>query len=203
MAKYLYHIPTKQIRGFLSKHKDLFVKALNHKDMFIYYKNFGKSFYALQVGEFLRFYKIDADYAFANRSYLHLFEERFLKNFYDLLNLREYCSLYGNQKEIFFIFIYILQTKDKTLADSFIQKVFIHFYTLIKRAPKKDFIQIAQGICKARKLTLKESYTDKTDGKITFSLFVNSEEKVRLEGNSIKTLRKKAYKRLVFEILDS
>lgn len=137
MAKYLYHLPQKKVQIFLSKYESLFLKILKDREMFVYHKNFGKSFYALHVREFLKAYKIDRDFTFANRSFNHLLEESFLKNFYGLLGLKRYKSVYGNQKELFFIFVYLLEAKDKALADIFIQKVFTHFFTLIPKPQKK------------------------------------------------------------------
>jgi hypothetical protein len=56
---------------------------------------------------------------------------------------------------------------------------------------------------KNKDITIKESYVLNKDTKIVdFKLLLNSKVKIQLEGKSIKTLRKQAYKKIFFYLVD-
>ena len=57
---------------------------------------------------------------------------------------------------------------------------------------------------KDKDISLKESYkTDETSKTVNFKILVNKSEIIKLEGKSIKTLRKQAYKKLFYYLLDN
>jgi hypothetical protein len=57
-------------------------------------------------------------------------------------------------------------------------------------------------MAKNRQITIKESFGEDEEGKSYFKIYCDGLITVEIHGNSIKTLRKKAYKKLCFILLD-
>lgn len=82
-------------------------------------------------------------------------------------------------------------------------KLFLHFHETLNRDTNVviDYKGMAKTIAQTRKLDLKESFGE-SEGKAFFRLMLNGRIAVEEEGRSIKTLRKKAYKKLLNILLD-
>jgi hypothetical protein len=60
---------------------------------------------------------------------------------------------------------------------------------------------MTQTYIKNKNIILKESYKT-IDNKVVFKILINNQIKISLEGSSIKTLRKKAYKKIFFYLIE-
>ncbi len=105
---------------------------------------------------------------------------------------------------MYFIVLYILKNKNKKLFENFLKKVFLHFYTNLNISSdiNIDYIDLTKSIAKNKDINLKESFGKDEADKNYFKIFLDQKLEVFLMGNNIKTLRKKAYKEIIFKLLD-
>ncbi len=201
MSKHIYDIPLKKMQTLL--HVENLMS--NPKDTQIqeYNKTFGKVYFYLELEKFIKTFKLNKDTNLALKSIKYFTSETFLSQIYKLLNL------HVKNKDAFYKLVYVLKNKDKILFEDFFQKVFLHFYTSVNPSSNThiDHIDLAKVIAKNKSISLKESFgkdEQKKDenAKVYFKIFFDEKCEICLQGNSIKTLRKKAYKMAMFKLLN-
>jgi hypothetical protein len=102
--------------------------------------------------------------------------------------------------------LYNINESKQNIANKLLSEYFLHHIASInKNSPIQiNYQNLTSGLIKNKKLILKESYkTNEATSIVTFKILINSEEKVVLQGKSIKTLRKKAFKEIFFHLLDN
>lgn len=198
MPKKLYHTPLQDIHTFIKNYKNKISNTLQDNQKKEYYKTFSKAYYDIEIEKFIHFYKIDSDISHALKTINFFKSQSFLKRVYELLNFEQFD---GDEKELFYIFLYFLKNIDNELFEKFIPKLFLHFFDSNKTNNINiNYKEIAQTLSNQLHKTLKESFAQK-DEYAYFKLILDEKEVVSLEGKSIKTMRKKAYKIVLDEIL--
>jgi hypothetical protein len=85
----------------------------------------------------------------------------------------------------------------------FIQKTFLHYHTAFNAESNIhiDHQEMSHALAKSKKVTLKESFGEE-DGGSFFKIYIDDKIQVEERGKRIKTLRKKAYKRLFYALVE-
>ncbi|WP_320035777.1 hypothetical protein [Halarcobacter sp.] len=204
MAKHIYHLPLQDTLKFFKENKTFINEGLNNTAIFEYRKLYGRTFYELQIKEFIEFFKIDKDLSYALKTINYFKSENFLNNIYTFLNIdtRNSSKSIPN-RDFLYTMIYIFNDKNKELCNKFFHKVFLHFFTTLNQNTNTqiDYIDLSKTLAKNRKIVLKDSFGEKEDNSY-FKIFLNDKIEVEHYGKSIKTLRKKAYKQLFYKLLD-
>lgn len=200
MAKHIYHIPLKDIKNLILINSSKINEVLNNKQVFEYRKSFGKSYYMLEIEKFIEFFKINKDYEYALKTIKYFTSENFMKEIYKLLNLDD-LNIAINLRDYFYCLIFILKKEDIELFHKFFHKVFLHFHSSLNNSSKIniDFIDLAKTLAKNRKIKLKESFGE-DENESYFKIYCDDILKIDFRGKSIKSLRKKAYKRLCLNL---
>jgi hypothetical protein len=204
LAKHIYHLPLLKIKEFIKENKSILNEVLNNSLIFEYRKNFGKTYFDLQIEAFIEFFKINKDMAYSLKTIKYFTSEVFLSNIYLLLDFNQFTLNSMKSRDFFYTFVFVLIKKDKCLCEKFFHKVFLHFYTTINKDSNIniDYLDLCKTLAKNRKITLKESFGEDKENKSFFKIYCNEKLSIEEYGNSIKTLRKKAYKKLCFILLD-
>ncbi len=201
MSKHIYHLPLQKIHTFIQEHQEDLKSSLNDSHIYEYHKTLGKAYYLLEIERFIKDFKIDKNINLALKNIKYFSSEVFLNHLYTLLELKI------KNRDVFYCFVYILKTKDEKLFESFCSKIFLHFYTSINLNSNIniDYIDLAKTIAKNKSINIKESFGKQEDDKNYFKILLDDKIEVfLLDGGekSIKTLRKKAYKRILSKLLD-
>jgi hypothetical protein len=136
MAKKLYHIQIDSIKHYISINKHIIMKYINHQSSFELAKNFGKSYYEINIDKFFMQYHIYKDKQHAIKT-LNIFRSfEFIKELYNLLFLEQFETTdkvtKEYQKSIFFSFVYFLFDKSNVEKEKIINKLFKeYFYTIL------------------------------------------------------------------------
>ncbi|MEA3522699.1 MAG: hypothetical protein U9R50_06965 [Campylobacterota bacterium] len=205
MAKKVYHIPLQDARLFMHEHKAVLNRLLSDKQFLEYAKRFGKGYYDAQIEAFVTFFKIDKDLGYALKTINHFSAESFLDDAYKLLNFSQYvfekhkCS----ERNFFYGFCYVFEKENPELFHKLMQKFFLHFHESLNSDSNItiNYQEMAKSLAVSRKLTLKESFGEDEKGAF-FQLLLTKEPLIVERGKSIKTLRKKAYKKLFFYLIN-
>lgn len=218
MAKKLYHIGLDKISKFITKNKKLIKEYIDDERRFELSKLFGRAYFDLAVNSFIKEFKIDKDLNYALYVLNFLKSNLFIKNIYTHLQLSRFETkkildenlLLNYQKGVFYAFVYFLyENKSIEIEDikaKLFKLYFFHFISTVKNPSniKIDYKKMALSYIKGKDISIKESFKiDDKDGKAIFKILINQKEIIKLEGKSIKTLRKKAYKKVFFYLLDS
>lgn len=199
MPKHIYHLPLQKVQVFIQKHQEDLKSSLKDMQVYEYYKTFGKAYYILEVENFIKTFKVDKNLNFALKTIKYFSSEVFLSQVYKLLELKM------ENRDVFYCLVYILKSKDKKLFELFFQKIFLHFYTSLNVSSNVniDYIDLAKTIAKNKNINLKESFGKDEEDKNYFKIFFDDKVEIFLRGGeiSLKTLRKKAYKQVIFKLL--
>ncbi len=220
MAKKLYQIGFTSIRNYISSHKSLINKNIKNSETHELAKVFGRSFYEIAIKDFFTGYKIDRNpkyalqvlnvfksFNFINNLYVHLE----LNMFEDTTHVKKLNQLSINdyQKSIFYCFVYFICTGTDAQKEDIKRKVFLHYFLhhISVIIPKTDtylnYKDMTLSYIKGKNVSIKESYKIDSDSEnVNFKILLNEQIKINLDGNSVKTLRKKAYKQVFFYLID-
>lgn len=206
MAKKFYHIPLQKMREFLKENKSDINSVLTKKELLTYRVSFGKSHYFLEIEKFIEFFKIDINLPYSLKT-IHYFEsETFLKIIYEQLNFEQYkLSTYSvSDKDMFFSIVWLYQKHKPQEWHQFIHSFMLHFFSSLKESSQVfiDYQSMLKTLVSQNKATLKESFGEK-DNQSYFKLILNDDFSIELYGKSIKTLRKKVYKKFFLHLLDN
>jgi len=205
MAKHFYHIPLQKSLTFIKKHNSELATLCTDKKRLAYYRQLGKSYYTLQIEAFILFFKIDKelDYALKTMEYFH--SSRFIEEMQKILNFSQF-ALQANHieaKEFFYALCYIYARDDAEAFELFMQKSYIHYHTAFNADSNIhiDHQEMCHTLANSKKVTLKESFGEEGNSAF-FKLFVEGKLTAEERGKRIKTLRKKAYKKLFYYLIE-
>jgi hypothetical protein len=187
----------------------------------------GRAYYEIAIFEFVKQYKIDQDVAYTVQV-LNLFKRYdFVKMMYDYLHLNRFedsnyikkadenlTKLY--HQNIFYTFVYWLfddskDTQTPKVKDKLFNHYFLHYLSTFnsQSSINLNYKDMSLAYIKGKDITIKESYkSDETSKIVDFKLLVEAKNQeiknyiINIRGKSIKTLRKKAYKKLFMKLIE-
>jgi hypothetical protein len=205
MAHKIYHIPLQQTLAFIKSNKADIVKLTQDKNFLQYHKHLGKAFYMVELNKFMHFFKIDKDIKYALATIEFFNSVKFVDTVYTHLELKQFeiDKNILNKKDFFYAFCNILQKQDEKLFIFFLEKLFLHYHKSFGVATdiNIDFKNIALDIAKQKNIKVKESFGEDKNGSY-FKIVADDKIIINIKGKSIKTLRKKAYKKFFEFVLD-
>ena len=205
MAKKIYNIPLSKVQVFIKEHRTVLNKILSNKQYLEYVKRFGKSYYDQEIESFITFFKIDKDIPYALKTVNYLSSNSFYEEIFALLNFSQFdFDKYKiAQRDFFYGFCYVLKKRDDELLKTLLAKLFLHFHSSQNENSNINinFKEMTKALAKTNKLLIKESFGE-DENSWYFKIFVDGKDFIELRGKSIKTLRKKAYRKLFYHLLD-
>ncbi len=166
----------------------------------------GKSYFNLQIEAFLHFFKIDKNIDATLRSVAYFHSTRFIDAMHTILNFAQFGLKEdkGEKKSFFYAFCYHYAKTDPDGFENFAQKTLLHYHTGFNTESniQIDHQDIYHTLAKTRKITLKESFGEEGEKAAYFKIFIDGTIAIEERGKRIKTLRKKAYKRLLYTLLE-
>ena len=203
VSKKFYHIPLQQILEFIKTNKADINKLNQDNKILEYHKLLGKSYYLLQIEEFIHFFKIDKDLRYALNTIEYFNSKIFVDEVYKSLNFVQFSITPKREKDFFYAFCTILYQKDSPLFEHFMHNMFLHYHTAFNNTSTLtiDYKEMALALLKAKSMDIKESFGEETNGSY-FTISLNNKIVVQKRGRVIKTLRKKAYRELFFYLID-
>jgi len=188
MAKKIYNIPLQKVKEFKKNARGVQTE---------FYTTFGKLHYSLEIEKFIYSLQLQKDETNAIKLTKEFLSKKFITQIAVLLEFSQ------KEEEFFYAFCYELYLKKRELFELFLQKLFIHFHSSYTKVSKIhiDHINISKELAKLKKIKLKDSFGEK-DKQSFFKIYVDDKLVIELYGNSIKTLRKKAYKKLTYILLE-
>jgi len=205
MAKHFYHIPLQEALHFIKTHKSALNRFTTEKQELAYCKQLGKSHYTLQIEQFIDFFKINNEIAYALKTMAYFHSTEFITKMAQSLNFSQFSLQEKGveNKEFFYALCYLYATNTPETFAHFIQQSCIYYHSAFQPdSPIAiDHQAIVKTLAKSRNLTLKESFGEEKE-EAFFKLFVDGKLSIEARGKRIKTLRKKAYKRLFYQLLD-
>ncbi len=205
MAKHFYHIPLQKTLTFIKEYKSSLNTLTTDKKMLEYHKQLGKSYYTLQVETFIDFFKIDKELDYALKTIAYFNSSVFMAELHKILNLSQFeLALHKVQtKEFFYAFCYLYAKNDAEGFEMFMQKTFIHYHSAFNSESNIhiDHKEMCRTLAKTKKVSIKESFGEEDEISF-FKLQLDEKLTVEEKGKRIKTLRKKAYKKLFYVLID-
>jgi hypothetical protein len=204
MAKHIYHIPFNDTQNFIKTHKSTIIELISSDQSLQYNSHIGKAYYELAIKEFVEFFKIDSDIDYAVQTQTYFKSSSFFEYLFELLNLNQFPSKSPSHKtNIFYGFCVIFASKDRLLFDMFFQKAFLHFFSQFSSSSpiNIDYKNILELIAKQHNQHLKESFGQDDSQKSYFKIYLDDELIINIQGKSIKSLRKKAYKKALNKVI--
>jgi len=206
MAKKIYSIPLQKTQLFIKTNKSELKEPLKDTKKLELFKLLGKSYYILALEEFINFFKIYKDTKNALKTIEYFNSKIFIEQIATLLNFSQFNLEKEklNIKDFFYTFAYLLHKKDKELFKHLFEKLFIHFSTSIHSNSniKIDFKDMATFMAKNNKIEFQESFGE-NNKEAYFKILINHKPLIEEKGKIIKTLRKKAYKRFFFYLVEN
>ena len=203
MAKHFYHIP---LQNTLTKTCKSDLSALIREPKRLeYHKTLGKSHYTLQIEAFMHFFKIDRDLDYALKTLAYFHSSPFMTRMHRTLNLSQFGLEpdMPQTKALFYALCHLYGASDPEGFELFIQKSLLHYHTAFQ--PESDIRIDHQEICRAlaqtRKITIKESFGEE-GSEAYFKIRLDGTLTIDERGKRIKTLRKKAYRKLFYRLID-
>lgn len=207
MAKKFYAIGCEKVKNYCNTNRSKIKDTLSSFPQELQ-KEFGQSYYKLEILKFFKKHSIHKNTHKANKLFEYFCSQEFILQNIANFALIEFVPKEQKQDEHFllsfyyrFCFVFFEKIYDETLAHALFEANFLHFASM-QNTPTNiniDYQLICKNILKPK--VPKESFGESEDG-VFFKLVVDSKELVNLQGSSIKTLRKKAYKEL-FRKLDT
>ena len=203
MSKKFYHIPLQQILEFIKTDKAEISNLNQDSKSLEYNKLLGKSYYILEIEEFISFFKIDKDLKYALNTIEYFNSKSFLDEIHNSLNFSQFNIEKDKEKDFFYAFCKILHQKNMPLFKSFMQKMFIHYHSAFSNSSATyiDHKEISLALVKIRGIEVNESFGEDSDS-FYFKILLDGTIVVQRRGRVIKTLRKKAYRELFFYLID-
>ncbi len=203
MPKHIYHLPLLKIQILIENNTSLINEVFRNNNIFEYKKIFGKIYFTVQIKKFIEFFKINKDISYALQTINYFQSEIFLEYIYRLLNF-ENLMLHNKitKRDFFYTLLVSLEKQNQALMNQFLHQVFLHYFATLNKdnSYNIDFIDLSQSIAKNKKIPIKESF-GKVESFSFFKLYLNGVLQIELKGKSIRILRKKAYKSLLFVLL--
>jgi hypothetical protein len=206
VAKHFSHIPLNKVLIFIKENKTFLNRYIKNSKELEYYSILGKSYYQREIEEFINFFKInkDIDYSLKTLSYFN--STLFLKEISKKLNFEQFKLEENNidLKKFFYCFCFIYIKKESNFSKKFFRQMFLHYHSLLNKNTKIkiDYQKMALSIAKTKKVDIKNSFGEKNENESYFTIMINNQHFITLYGKKIKTLRKKAYKKLFYYLLD-
>ena len=208
MAKKLHQIGFNHIKHYISKNKDLINRYINNSDKHQLAKQFGKSYYEIAIKDFFDKQKIYKNPKYALQT-LNIFKSKqFIQELSVYLDLAMFKDK-ESQTSIFYSFVYFLYDNINPDKKDIQLKLFHHYFlhhisTINTQTPTNlNYKNMTLAYIKGKDITIKESYKiDEDTQNVNFKILLNGKAKIDLDGKSVKTLRKKAYKLIFFYLLD-
>ena len=203
MSKKFYHIPLQQTLEFIKTNKTDINELSQDRKNLEYSKLLGKSYYILEIEEFISFFKIDKDLRYALNTMEYFNSKGFLDEIHKSLSFSQFSIEESKQKDFFYAFCKILYQKNNSLFKLFMQKMFLHYHTAFNNTSDTniDHKEIVLALVKIRDIDTKESFGEDNNGSY-FKILLDDKMVVQKRGRLIKTLRKKAYRELFFYLID-
>jgi len=201
MAKKIYHIPLQKSLFFIQNNKTELRAILSDTNKLEYRKLFGKSYYLLSIEEFIEFFKIDKALKTALELTQYFNSIKFFDEIFILLNFAQFSMEEAKRKDFIYAFFYLLQKEDKALFEQLLSQLFLHFHTSHNTHSNIniDYKELTKALTKSKEL--KESFGEDEESAF-FKVLLDGELIAEQRGAKIKTLRKKAYKKAFFAMLD-
>jgi len=215
MGRKLKFVGFDKINKYIDEKEDIIIQTFKNPVKFEYSRTFGKAIYHLKIKQFIEQFRLNKNISYALKTFNLLSTYECINEFIErtkLKNLIEHTqdqSTYKNQAlNKFYSFVSIL-TEDnsnfsKEIQERIFQKYFLHYYLWVRadKGREINYQDMVKYLLKGKIADVKEQYKQLED-KVIFNLIFNGELITSLEGKSIKTLRKKAYKKLFFYILEN
>ena len=200
MAKKIYSIPLQKSLKELANIKSK-LNRLSKDNLYLELHSLrGKAYYFLEIEKFINFFKINKDETYSIKTIEYFNSKIFIEILSKHFNFSQYKIKEDNLKPFFYAFCSLFESFDKDSFSNLFFKLFLHYHSQVNNSSniEIDFKSISQALAKSRGLTIKESYKE-IENQVFFNLLLNQKVAVSLKGKSIKTLRKKAYKKLFFQ----
>jgi len=214
MAKKLYSVALRFVQIFIRNNKVEIANIIKNRQKYEYAKVLGRSHYEIYIQRFIEEFKIDKDIDYALKVLNHYKSYKFIYKLYQLLNLDRFeeekddeNAKKDHRKSIFFTFVYYLNSMHDHTKEDLENRLFKHYFLHMLALDKSNNIELnfknlSFSLIKGREITINESFSV-VDEKAVFKLLLNKNVHIELSGNSIKTLRKRAYKQLFYDLIDN
>lgn len=198
MAKKHYHIPVKQAQHFFKTHRHVLQKSIDDPKLLEYRSLFGKSSFDHFMESYFRFFKIDKNPSAAIQHYHYFRSDAFIDPLVSMLGLEAVVS----EKSHFYVFVWLFCERDPQQCEQWLHHAFLHYGAMqnSNSGIQIDYKAITEILARQLGIKVSESFGERGDG-VFFRLIRDEEIAVELEGRSIKTLRKRAYKRFLALLL--
>lgn len=206
MAKHFYNIPFNKTLLFIKENKVTFNRYIKNIKELEYYSILGKSYYQIEIEEFINFFKIDKDINYALDTISFFNSILFLKEISQKLNFEQF-KLEENSidlKKMFYCFSFLYIEQEPDLSKKLFQQMFLYYHSSFNKNTKIniDYQEMALFIAKNKKVDIGNSFGEKNENESYFTIMTNNQHFITLYGKKIKTLRKKAYKKLFYYLID-
>ena len=214
MAKKLYSVALRFVQIFIRNNKVEIANIIKNRQKYEYAKVLGRSHYEIYIQRFIEEFKIDKDIDYALKVLNHYKSYKFIYKLYQLLNLDRFeeekddeNAKKDHRKSIFFTFVYYLNSMHDHTKEDLENRLFKHYFLHMLALDKSNNIELnfknlSFSLIKGIEITINESFSV-VDEKAVFKLLLNKNVHIELSGNSIKTLRKRAYKQLFYDLIDN
>jgi hypothetical protein len=205
MAKHFYHIPLQKTLTFIKEHKSSLNTLTTDKKALEYHKQLGKSYYTQEIETFITFFKIDKELDYALKTLEYFNSAIFIDELYKALNFSQF-DLEARQvpsKAFFYALCHVYATNDAKGFALFMHKTFLHYHTAFNAESNIhiDHKEMSHTLAKSKKVNIKESFGEEAEASF-FRLALDEKLVVEEQGKRIKTLRKKAYKKLFYLLIE-
>lgn len=215
MGRKLKFVGFDKIDKYINEKEDIIIQTFKNPVKFEYSRTFGKAIYHLKIKHFIEQFRLNKNISYALKTFNLLSSYECINEFIERTKLKNFIentkdkNLYKNQVlNKFYSFVFIL-TEDnssfsKKIQERIFQKYLLHYYLWVRadRGRELNYQNMVKYLLKGKIADVKEQPKQLED-KVIFNLIFNGELITSLEGKSIKTLRKKAYKKLFFYILEN
>lgn len=203
MAKKFYSIGFGTVKVFIFEKKKYFRQIITNETSFEINAIFGKAYYDKAILDFFKMHSILKDPRRAFDIHRHLHSANFIKDI--LFHSGLYGLLSPDEKEkhtsddtirkYFYGFVYLFYEKyyDEKIALFLFEQNFLHFVSTLNenKGIRVNHEAIFKELLKPK--VVKESFGENEKGTF-FKIILENDILAEIEGASIKTLRKKAYK---------
>lgn len=205
LAKHIYNLPLQKVQQFIKLNKSDLNKLCLDKKLLELNKLLGKSYYTVELDKFIKFFKIDKDTDYSLSTLEYFNSIKFIDDITHHLNFMQFdLEKFPHQKKDFFYgFCNLLHQENPKLFEVFFEKVFLHYHSGFNNHSNINinYKDMATTIAKTKHLKLKESFGEEDENSY-FKIYVNDKLIIEENGKMIKTIRKKAYKKLFFSLVD-
>ncbi|WP_457624687.1 hypothetical protein [Persephonella sp.] len=217
MGRKLRFIGVEKINKYISEKEEIIQEILNNPTYFEYAKTFGKAAFYLKIKEFIERFKLDKNKSYGLKVFnvLSSFEcinELFKRTYFQKLIKGNYEK--SNVMSTFYVFVYLMNKelqeksgnfhKSRDIDERLFVRYFLHFYlsTRPDGGRNVNYQDMVKYLLKGKIADIRERVLN-LNGSTNYILIFNGKEVFNETGRSIKTLRKKGYKKLFYYILDN